>query len=133
MNDCPRHYTQKSGNIGQFPPVLRKNPLREFYFGELEKMNDCPQHYTTQKKAAYQSVLPGAYVINRSGGFQIVECALFMRMRRERLIHHLQKHANSIYYRNGVGLIKRSASGILQVAISFKPASVSFAFNFRVR
>ncbi|STP69920.1 Uncharacterised protein [Escherichia coli] len=39
-------------------------------------MNDCPRHYTQKKAAIGQFYL--MYVINRSGGFQIVECALFM-------------------------------------------------------
>ena len=79
MNDCPRHYTQKKAAYRSVSPDLTKTRQRKpagFCFWRGRKMNDCPRRYT-QKKAAYRSVHL-MYVINRSGGFQIVECALFM-------------------------------------------------------
>ncbi len=65
-------------------------------------MNDCPRRYTQKKALIGQFHL--MYVINRSGGFQIVSALYSCRMRRERLILPT-KAPNSIYCRDGVGLI----------------------------
>ncbi len=74
MNDCPRRYAKKR-LIGQFHG-LRKNRFGRFCFGETRKMNDCHDAIPKRKRLIGQFHL--MYVINRSGGFQIVECALFM-------------------------------------------------------
>ena len=77
MNDCPRRYTQKKAAYRSVSPVLRKNPLRRvFTFGGAERCMTV--HDTIPKRKRLIGQFHLMYVINRSGGFQIVECALFM-------------------------------------------------------
>ena len=91
-------------------------------------MNDCPRHYT-QKKAAYRSVSPGLTKTRQRklAGFRLLSALYSCRMRRERLILPTKARKFNILQR-WRRPDKRSASGIFAVAISFKPASVSFCF-----